>query len=68
MSAVLTLPVVAFLRPEREGSAMLWFAAALSAFVVWAHRSNIRRLVRGEEGSFRKAGAEQGPDSGEDTA
>lgn len=76
MSAVLALPVVTFLRPERDGSAMLWFAGALSAFVVWAHRSNIGRLFRGEEGSFRRAAVEASPEletepaseSGEDPA
>ena len=62
LGAVLTLPLVAYLRPERDGSEMVWFALALSAFVVWAHRSNIGRLLRGEESSFRKAAAEPGPD------
>jgi glycerol-3-phosphate acyltransferase PlsY len=64
LSAVLTLPLVAYLRPERDGSGMLWFAAALTAFVVWAHRSNIGRLLRGEESSFRKTAAERRPDAG----
>ncbi len=67
MSAVLALPVVAYLRPERDGSAMLWFAVALSAFVVWAHRSNIRRLLRGEESSFRRAAVERDPDPGSES-
>ncbi len=34
---------------------VLWLSLALSSFVIYAHRSNIRRLVRGEEPSFRKA-------------
>ena len=67
LSAVLTLPVVTYLRPERDGSAMLWFAGALSAFVVWAHRSNIRRLLRGEESAFRRAAVERGPDPGSES-
>jgi glycerol-3-phosphate acyltransferase PlsY len=47
--AALSLPVsVAFLR-HPGGAAFLWFTVALAAFVVWAHRSNIRRLARGEE-------------------
>ncbi len=62
LSAALTLPVVVYFRPEREGTAMFWFAGALSVFVVWAHRSNIRRLLRGEEASFRKAAVERDPE------
>jgi glycerol-3-phosphate acyltransferase PlsY len=62
LSAALTLPVVVYLLPDREGSAMVWFAVALCAFVVWAHRSNIRRLLRGEESSFRKAAPERNSD------
>jgi glycerol-3-phosphate acyltransferase PlsY len=76
LSAALTLPGVVYLLPEREGSAMVWFAGALSVFVVWSHRSNIRRLLRGEEGAFRRAALEQdpepspplGPETGEDPA
>jgi len=63
LSAALTLPGVVYLRPEREGSAMLWFAGALSVFVVWSHSSNIKRLLRGEESSFRRAALEGGPES-----
>ncbi len=61
LSAALTLPVVVYLLP-REGSAMVWFAGALSVFVVWSHRSNIKRLLRGKESSFRKAPREPNPD------
>ena len=53
LSAALTLPVVVYVLP-REGSAMVWFAGALSVFVMWSHRSNIKRLLRGKESSFRK--------------
>jgi glycerol-3-phosphate acyltransferase PlsY len=62
LSAALTLPGVIYLLQEREGSALIWFAGALSAFVVWSHRSNIRRLLRGEESSFRRATLESGPE------
>ncbi len=61
LSAALTLPLVVYLLPQREGSAMVWFAGVISLFVVWSHRSNIRRLLRGEESSFRKAGPERSP-------
>ncbi len=65
LSAALTLPLVVYLLP-REGSAMVWFAGALSVFVVWSHRSNIKRLLRGKESSFRKAPREPNPETGED--
>ena len=61
LSAALVLPLVVYLLPEREGSAMTWFAGALAVFVVWAHRSNIKRLLRGEEPSFRNVAPERGP-------
>ena len=35
-------------------TAVFWLALAVSVFVIYAHRSNIRRLLRGEEASFRK--------------
>ncbi len=54
LSAVVTLPGVVYFLPGREGTAVFWFTGALAGFVVWSHRSNIRRLLRGEESSFRK--------------
>ena len=76
LSAALTLPMVVYLLPGREGDTMVWFSGALSVFVVWSHRSNIQRLLRGEENSFRRAepersperSPERGPEPGEDQA
>ena len=68
VSAALTLPVVAYLLPDREGTAMVWFAVALCAFVVWAHRSNIKRLLRGEESSFRRPAPERGSETNPETS
>ncbi len=78
LSAAVTLPVAVYLLPPRggtaagtaagmaegtaEGTAMLWFAGALAVFVVWSHRSNIGRLLKGEEASFRRAAPEGGPE------
>jgi glycerol-3-phosphate acyltransferase PlsY len=36
------------------GGAVFWLSVGLAAFVVFAHRANIRRLARGEEHRFRK--------------
>jgi len=54
LMAAVTLPAVVYFLPGREGTAMLWFTGSLAAFVVWSHRSNVGRLLRGEESSFRK--------------
>ena len=62
LSAALTLPVAVYLLPGQHGGAMVGFSGALSVFVVWAHRSNIKRLLRGEESSFRKAASERDPE------
>jgi glycerol-3-phosphate acyltransferase PlsY len=34
--------------------AVFWLSLGLAAFVIFAHRANIKRLVRGQEHSFRK--------------
>ncbi|MEX0890686.1 MAG: glycerol-3-phosphate 1-O-acyltransferase PlsY [Gemmatimonadota bacterium] len=50
IAAAATLPLVVFLT---EGTGPVFYlAAALAAFVIWAHRANIRRLVRGDELRF----------------
>ena len=64
LSAALTLPVVVYVLPGREGSALVWFAGAISVFVAWSHRSNIGRLLRGEESSFRRGAPELAPAPG----
>jgi glycerol-3-phosphate acyltransferase PlsY len=50
--AALTLPFAMLFTPHPGGVMALAFASALSLFVVWAHRMNLRRLMRGEEGRF----------------
>jgi glycerol-3-phosphate acyltransferase PlsY len=50
--AALTVPVAVLMLPDEGGRPLLWFTVALAAFVVWAHRANIGRLVRGQEHRF----------------
>lgn len=50
--AALSIPVVVYLMPHEGGDALVGFTVALAVFVIWAHRSNIRRLFRGEEHRF----------------
>jgi acyl phosphate:glycerol-3-phosphate acyltransferase len=52
VTAAALLPVLVLL--FRGVDAVLWLAVALAAFVIWAHRANVRRLVRGEEHRFRR--------------
>jgi acyl phosphate:glycerol-3-phosphate acyltransferase len=60
----LLLPVLVALTPHVGGNALTWFALGLAAVVTWAHRANIRRLLRGEEHRFGRRGAGSGSDSG----
>jgi glycerol-3-phosphate acyltransferase PlsY len=54
--AAAALPTAMIFTPHRGGAAALVFAAALGLFVIWAHRSNVGRLVRGEERRFGRRG------------
>ncbi len=56
--AAVALPPAVMLTPHRGGGAVTLFALGLAGFVIWAHRSNIRRLARGEESRFRRRGAD----------
>jgi len=45
-------PLGVYFTPHQGGTAVLWFTVALASLVVWAHRSNLGRLLRGEENRF----------------
>lgn len=45
-AAVVWLPSAG---PPDARPTLLWFTTGLAVFVVWAHRSNLRRILRGEE-------------------
>ena len=53
-----SLPLSCWLLPQLTplayGPPEFWFAGALAAFNTWTHRSNIARLLRGEENRFAK--------------
>ncbi len=66
MAAAVTFPVfVALFYPGRAMA--LWLAAAAALFIVFTHRSNIRRLLAGTESRFRRLG-ERKPDAGKGSA
>jgi glycerol-3-phosphate acyltransferase PlsY len=52
MLAAITIPVAVWLLPHQGGMTLQWFTIALAAFVIWAHRDNVRRLIKGEEHRF----------------
>jgi glycerol-3-phosphate acyltransferase PlsY len=53
------LPALVALTPHTGGASLVWFAAGLAAVVIWAHRANIRRLMRGDEHRFGRRGRAQ---------
>jgi acyl phosphate:glycerol-3-phosphate acyltransferase len=53
IAAAALLPAAVLL--TRGADPVFWLAAAVGAFVIFAHRANIGRLLRGEEHSFRRA-------------
>lgn len=67
--AAVALPIGVWLLPSGPfggDTSLLLFTAGLSLFVLWAHRANLRRLVRGEElrfGAPPGTGPEAGPAS-----
>ena len=52
MAAALVLPVAVAVTPHQGGAGTVAFSGALALFVIWAHRANIGRLLRGEENRF----------------
>jgi glycerol-3-phosphate acyltransferase PlsY len=59
-AAVMLTPAVA-LTPTRGGTTLVAFSGALALFVIWAHRSNVGRILRGEESRFGRGGASAAP-------
>ncbi len=53
--AAVTLPVAVYFTDEPRVT--FWLAVGLAVFIIYAHRSNIGRLVRGEENRFGGKGS-----------
>lgn len=50
LASIIAAPVVAItVYLTRGADAVFWFALTLAVFIIIAHRTNIRRLLRGEE-------------------
>lgn len=52
IAAAITLPVVVLI--TQGAGPVFYLSLALAAFVIYAHRANVRRLLRGEEHRFRR--------------
>lgn len=52
--AALALPVFVALLRGAHGSVVLYFSIAMTALVVWRHRSNMARLLQGTEPRFTR--------------
>lgn len=53
MAAAVTVAAVIWVRPPDEGATVMRaFGTLLALFVLWAHRANLARLLRGEENRF----------------
>jgi glycerol-3-phosphate acyltransferase PlsY len=52
IAAALIAPLAIQVTPHRGGGTLTVFASLLALFVIWAHRSNVGRLLRGEENRF----------------
>lgn len=47
--AATTLPPAVVLTPHEGGGTVVAFSVALALFILWSHRANIGRILRGEE-------------------
>ena len=63
LAAAVALPVSLLFVPHEGDRTLILFTAALAAFVFWAHRTNIRRILKGEEHRFGKK-KEKGKEEG----
>lgn len=64
IAAAFALPILIALTPHEGGMELVWFASALAAFVIWKHRSNMGRLLRGEENRFGRSPPSDAPPAG----
>lgn len=55
LAAALVVPPAVLL--EKGNGPVFWLSLALVAFVIWSHRTNIRRLLHGEEHRFGRPSA-----------
>lgn len=54
IAMAVALPVIAYLLPGQGVGPHFWFSLFVAVFIVYTHRTNIGRLMRGEENRFSK--------------
>jgi len=56
IAAAVALPVTAAVMVHfgKAGTPLVYFSACLAVVIVWRHRSNVSRLMKGTEASFRR--------------
>jgi glycerol-3-phosphate acyltransferase PlsY len=57
IAAAAIFPLAVYLLEPPDQPAMLWLDIAVAAAIVWFHRANIQRLVRGTENRFGRHAA-----------
>jgi acyl phosphate:glycerol-3-phosphate acyltransferase len=67
IGAAFVLPILIVFTPHQGGGSLVWFSSALAVFVIWKHRSNVGRLMRGEENRFARAKRSEDQTAGEST-
>ena len=53
-------PLAVWVLDPPEQAAILWLDVAVAAAIIWLHRGNIRRLLKGTENRFGRRGAPAG--------
>ncbi len=62
IAAAAVFPLAVFLIEHPDRPEILWLDVALAAAIIWFHRANIRRLLKGTEHRFgRRAAPSAGP-------
>jgi glycerol-3-phosphate acyltransferase PlsY len=61
ISAAAVFPVAVLLLEHPERPEILWIDAALAGAIIWLHRANIRRLLKGTENRFGRRAAPSPP-------
>lgn len=54
IATAVALPLIAWFMPKQGNGPHFWFSIFVAVFIVYTHRSNIARLIRGEENRFAK--------------
>tara|TARA_Y100001970_G_C14212255_1_gene847593 strand:- start:562 stop:1182 length:621 start_codon:yes stop_codon:yes gene_type:complete len=50
----LSFPIYLYISPDIISNELMGFSIACSLFIIFTHRSNIKRMIKGEENQFKK--------------